>query len=151
MAMLAAIRPDSWNLALLVHVLGAMVLVGGTLTGASALAFAGDDARLTRIGYFSLLAVALPGWIKMLVGAEWIYRREGLADEPIDSGWVLIGFLVAEVGGFVLLASLVLGGIGVHRLGQDKGARLLKATMVLCFVLLASYVVAVWAMAAKPG
>ena len=149
--MLAAIRPDSWNLPLLVHLLGAMVLVGGTLTGASALAFARDDARLTRIGYFSLLAVALPGWVTMFVGAEWIYRREGLVDEPIDSAWILIGFLVAEVGGFLLLAALVLGGIGVHRLRQDKGARPLKAAMVLCFVLLASYVVAVWAMAAKPG
>ena len=33
---LAAIRPDSWNFPLFVHVLGAMILVGGLLTGASA-------------------------------------------------------------------------------------------------------------------
>ena len=151
MAVLAAIRPDSWNLPLLVHVLGAMVLVGGALAGVSALAFARGDARLLRLGYFSLLSVALPGWVTMLVGAEWIYRREGLADEPIDSAWVLIGFVVAEVGGMLLLASLVLGGMGVYRLRQGKGARLLKATMALSFVLLVSYVVAVWAMTAKPG
>ena len=29
--MLASIRPDSWNLPLFVHVLGAMILVGGLL------------------------------------------------------------------------------------------------------------------------
>jgi hypothetical protein len=59
--------------------------------------------------------------------------------------------VVAEVGGMLLLASLVLGGMGVYRLRQGKGARLLKATMALSFVLLVSYVVAVWAMTAKPG
>ena len=32
MSVLAAIRPDSWNFPLLLHVLGAMILVGGTLT-----------------------------------------------------------------------------------------------------------------------
>jgi hypothetical protein len=41
MSALAVIRPDSWNFPLFLHVLGAMILVGATLTAGSALAFAG--------------------------------------------------------------------------------------------------------------
>ena len=41
--------------------LGAMILVGGLLTGASRLAFARGERELLRLGYWSLLAVALPG------------------------------------------------------------------------------------------
>ena len=37
MTTLAAIRPDEWNLPLFVHVLGAIVLVGGVMAGAGAL------------------------------------------------------------------------------------------------------------------
>jgi hypothetical protein len=38
----------------------------------------------------------------------------------------------------------------VYRLRQGKGAGLLRVTLVLALVLLAAYVVAVWAMAGKP-
>ena len=40
MTVLAFVRPDSWNFPLFVHVLGAMILVGGLLAGAACLAFA---------------------------------------------------------------------------------------------------------------
>jgi hypothetical protein len=147
---IAAIRPDSWNLPLLVHLLGAMILVGGTFAAVTVLALARGEPKLLRLGYRSLLAVALPGWLAMFAGAEWSYREEGLADEPIDSAWILIGFLVAEIGGVLLLASLVLGGIGVRRLAGGGGALLMRATLVISLLLLAAYIVAVWAMAAKP-
>lgn len=147
---LAAIRPDSWNFPLLLHVLGAMVLVGGTLTGASALAFARGDARMLRLGYWSLLAVALPGYVLMRVGGQWIYSKEGLDDAPIDFAWATIGFIVADAGALLLIIALIVGGIGVRRLRSGRGFGLLKATMVISLVLLAAYVVAVWAMAAKP-
>ena len=49
------------------------------------------------------------------------------------------------------MIALIIGGIGVRRLEAGKGAGLLKATLVLSVVLLAAYVVAVWAMAGKPG
>ena len=150
MNMLAAIRPDSWNLPLLLHVGGAMILVGGALTGASALAFARGDARILRLGYYSLVAVALPGYVLMFVGAEWIYSKEGLADAPIDSAWTAIGFGVAEVGGLLFLISLIVGGIGVRRLGSGRGTGLLKVTMAISLILLAAYIVAIWAMSAKP-
>ena len=148
--MLAAIRPDSWNFPLLLHVGGAMILVGGALTGASALAFARGDARILRLGYYSLLAVALPGYVLMFAAATWIYSREGLSGSGIDSAWVAIGFVVAEAGGLLFVISLILGGIGVRRLPSGRGTGLLKATMGISLVLLVAYVVAIWAMSAKP-
>ena len=148
--LLAAIRPDDWNVPLLLHVLGAMILVGATLTSASALAFARGDARILRLGYWSLLIVGLPSYVLMWGGGHWIYSKEGLDDSPIDSAWTTIGFVVAEGGAVVFIASLIVGGIGVRRLDSGRGAGLLKVTMVLSLVLLAAYVVAVWAMAGKP-
>jgi hypothetical protein len=62
-----------------------------------------------------------------------------------------MGFLLADLGGLVLLVSLIVGGVGVYRLRQGKGAGLLKVTLVLSLALLAAYVVAVWAMAGKPS
>ena len=41
--LLAVSRPTEWNFPLFVHVLGAMILVGGLLTGVSLLAFARGD------------------------------------------------------------------------------------------------------------
>ena len=151
MTVLAAIRPDSWDFPLFLHVLGAMILVGGLLTGVSSLAFARGDVRFLRLGYWSLLAVSLPGWILMRIGAEWVASREGWTKKGVPSPtWLDIGFLLADAGGLILLISLVVGGFGVRRLRQGKGAGLLKATLVLSLILLAAYVVAVWAMAGKP-
>ena len=153
MSVIASIRPDSWNFPLFLHVLGATILVGGVLTGGSMLAFAKGDAKLLRLGYWSLLAVSLPGYVLMRIGAQWIASKEGLDDLPDDQvpDWLGIGYLVADAGAAVLLIALVVGGIGVYRLREGKGAGLLKVTMVLSFVLLAAYVVAVWAMAGKPN
>jgi hypothetical protein len=154
MSVLAAIRPDSWNFPLLLHVFGAMILVGGLLAGTSALIFARGDVRYLRLGYWSLLAVSLPGWLLMRIGAEWIFRKEGWDDLPetVDEpDWITIGGVIADIGGVFLLGSLVVGGVGVYRLREGKGAGLLKVTLALSLVLLVGYVVAVWAMAGKPA
>jgi hypothetical protein len=153
MSVLAANRPDSWDFPLLVHITGAMILVGGLVAGASALAFARGDARILRLGYWSLLGVALPGWLVMRVGAEWIYSREGWDKVPsnLDPTWLSTGFIVADTGGLVLIVSLVVGGFGIRRLRHGGGSGLLRATLLLAVVLLAAYVVAVWAMAGKPA
>ena len=152
MTVLALIRPDSWNFPLFLHVLGAMILVGGLVAGASALAFARGEARLLRLGYWSLLAVSLPGWVLMRIGAQWIYSKEGWDDVPdkFRPGWLDIGVIIGDLGGLILLVSLLAGGVGVYRLREGKGSGLLKVTLVLSLVLLAAYVVAVWAMAGKP-
>jgi hypothetical protein len=151
MTVLAVIRPDSWNFPLFLHVLGAMILVGGLLTGASSLVFARGDVRFLRLGYWSLLAVSLPGWILMRAGGEWIASKEGWTKSGVNSPtWLDIGVLLADLGGLILLISLIVGGVGVYRLRKGKGSGLLKATLVLSIILLAAYVVAVWAMAGKP-
>jgi len=150
-SVLASVRPDSWNFPLFLHVFGAMILVSGTLTATSALAFARGDARMLRLGYWSLLLVALPGYVLMRIGAQWIYSKEGLDDAPIEEAWTGIGFAVADGGALLLLIALIVGGIGVRRLRDNKGTGLLKATMVISVLLLAAYVVAIWAMTAKPS
>ena len=152
MSLIAAVRPDSWNFPLFVHIVGATVMVGGLLTCGSALAFAKGDAKLLRLGYWSLLAVSLPGYVIMRIGAEWIYAKENWDDVPDEliPAWLEIGYIIADAGALVLLIALVVGGIGVYRMREGKGAGLLKVTMVLAFILLAAYVVAAWAMAGKP-
>jgi hypothetical protein len=149
---LAAVRPDSWNFPLFVHVLGAMILVGGLLTGASTLAFARGDVRSLRLGYWTLLLVAFPGYIVMRVGAQWIYSKEGWDDLPDDAipAWINIGYIVADAGALLTVIALILGGIGVRRLRDGKGSGLLKAAMVIAWLVLAAAVVAVWAMSGKP-
>jgi hypothetical protein len=152
MTIVATVRPDSWDFPLFLHVLGAMILVGGLLAGASSLALARGDVRFLRLGYRSLLAVALPGWLLMRIGAEWIASREGWTHEGVPTPtWLNIGFILADAGGLILLVSLVVGGIGVRRLRAGQGATLLRTTLVLSVVLLGAYVVAVWAMAGKPS
>ena len=145
-----AIRPDDWNLPLFVHILGAMVLVAGLLTCALAIVPARGDPRLLRTGWFSLLALGLPGWILMRVGAEWIYDKEGWTGDG-DPAWIGIGYIVADLGGVLLLAALITGGIGLRRLDRGGGGGLLRATSILSVVALAAYLVAVWAMGGKPS
>ena len=152
-SILAAARPDSVNFPLFVHVLGAMILVGGLVTATSALACAkGDTARL-RLGYWSLLAVALPGYVIMRIGAQWIYTKEHWDDVPdkLVPTWLDIGFIVADAGALLMIIALIVGGIGMRRLREGKGQGLLKATLVISVVILAAALVAVWAMAGKPN
>jgi hypothetical protein len=149
---LALSRPTDWNFPLFLHVLGAMVLVGATLTGASALAYARGEARFLRLGYWTLLLVGLPAAIVMRIGAQWIEDKEGWNDLPDDAvpTWIDIGYIVADGGSVLFLIALVVGGVGVYRLRDGKGAGLLKVTLVLSLILLAAYLVAVWAMSGKP-
>jgi hypothetical protein len=148
--LLAAVRPDEQNFPLFVHVLGATILVGGLLTAVSALAFARGEVKFLRLGYGTLVAVALPGLVLMRIGAQWIYTEQGWDDVEDEPAWIAIGGVTADIGGVIFLLSLVAGGVGLRRLDQGKGAGLLKATMWISLVLLAAYVVAVWAMSGKP-
>jgi hypothetical protein len=149
---LAVIRPDSWNWALLVHVAGAMVLVGGLLTAGGAAAFMRRDGTgtLARFSYLTLALVAFPGFIVMRGGAQWIYDKEGFAGDN-DPTWIEIGWGTSDAGGLLLIIALVLGGIGLRRSRRGGGDGLLRASGIIAFVLLAVYVIAVWAMAGKPA
>ena len=152
-SILAATRPDSVNFPLFVHVLGAMILVGGLVTATSALAFAkGDTARL-RLGYWTLLAVALPGYVIMRIGAEWIFMKEHWDDVPdrLIPTWISIGYIVADAGAILMIIALIVGGIGMRQLREGKGQGLLKATLIIALLILAAAVVAIWAMSGKPN
>ena len=151
--MLAAIRPDDWNFPLLLHVLGAMLLVGGLTTAVIAfwLGWRRDATTLSRLGFWSLLAVAFPAWWLMRLAAQWIYDQEGFSGN-IDPDWIEIGFITAEGGGLLLLISIILTGIGVRRMRRGEGGPsiLVRIGAVLVTILLVAYLVAVWAMTAKP-
>ena len=151
---LAAIRPGEQDFALLLHLVGATVVFGALLASSTSLLLARGDARLLRLGYFSLLVVGLPGLILMRLAGEWLYQLQHWDDVSERFGepsWLGIGFVVADWGGLLFLLSLVLGGVGVHRLNRGNGGvGLLRATMVISLVLVLAYVVAVWAMTGKP-
>jgi len=153
--MLATVRPHSWDLALFVHVIGAMILMGGLVTaaGAGIVGWRDRAGGLRRLSALTLFAVALPGWLIMRVGAEWVYSKEGWDKVPdkLQPTWLGIGYITADAGGVILLIALVLGGIGVRRARGGGGAALLRASTVLAALLIAVYVVTVWAMGGKPS
>jgi hypothetical protein len=97
--------------------------------------------------------VAFQAGSSCAIGAQWIYSEQGWDDLPATrrAGWLTESAATADLGGLILLVSLVVGGVGVYRLRADKGSGLLRATMILSLILLAAYVVAAWAMAGKPN
>jgi uncharacterized membrane protein len=153
--MIAAGRPF---LPLFLHVLGAMVLVGALVTVVAFQLLAwrrrSETVEMTafdRAAFWALLTVALPGWIVMRVGAQWIYSKEGWSGED-DPDWLGIGYTVADIGLPVLLISIILAGIGVRRLKGGRPTNLLgRIATPLATLLLVAYLVAVWAMTAKPS
>jgi phosphoglycerol transferase MdoB-like AlkP superfamily enzyme len=150
--MLAAIRPDDWNFPLLVHVLGATLLVGGLVAAVTALllGWRRDSSFYSRFGFRVLLFVALPAWFLMRIGAEWIYSKEGFTGED-EPGWLGIGYITADLGGILLLLSIILTGLGVRQLRGDRETSVLvRSGSVLATVALLAYIVAVWAMSGKP-
>ena len=157
MSVLAAVRPDETSLALFVHVLGAMVLVGGAFTALVALLLSWrsggrDVATLARLAFRALLFAALPGWIAMRAGAEWVYSKEGWSGVPDEPSWLGFGYVIADGGGVILLITLIVAGIGARRLARADGGRstLMRVATVLSALLLVDYLVAVWAMSGKP-
>jgi uncharacterized membrane protein len=154
---LAATRPTAWDFPLFLHVLGAMVLVGGLTVAVAFQLLAwrkrdpADVAAFSRAGFRALLAVALPGFIVMRVGAQWIYSKEGWSD--INPAWLGIGFFTADLGGILLLLTIILAGLGARRVGRTGGTASLLSRIAtpLATILLIAYVVAVWAMTTKPN
>jgi hypothetical protein len=148
--MLAAIRPDSWNLPLFVHVLGAMILFGSTATVAIA-GFAARNRRehaelLARVALKTFLFAILPSWIAMRVGAGWIEGKEfSNGDEP---SWLGVGFAVSEGGAILLIALGILGWVSVRRHGMGRAA---AAVPILAGIYVVALGIAWWAMSAKPG
>ena len=150
--MLAAIRPDSWNFPLLLHVLGAMLLVGTLVLATSALilAWRNGTATMVRLGYRSLLLGVLPSLIVMRVGAGLIASKEHLDNS--NATWIGIGFTTADGGTVLLIVAIVLAALATRRTARAEGSsKLGRASAVLASLLLVAYLVTVWAMAAKPS
>jgi hypothetical protein len=156
MNVVAAIRTGHVGLPLFFHVLGAMLLVGTLLAVASAILVGwrreddGEAAALTRYGLWTVFYGVLPAYVVMRVGAEWTHSAENLRDD-FSPAWLDIGFVVADVGALVVLVALVLSALGLRSLRRGGGTRLARAVGVLSVLMLAAYLVAVWAMAGKPG
>ena len=145
---LADIRADDVNVALLVHVLGAMILVGAVVTAVVALLVAPATAapdRMRSVGFRSLLFGAIPAWFAMAIGAQWIYSK-GWDDLPEDPAWIGIGFMTRELGGLLLLIATICAGIA----SRKNKSGLAKASAMIAALALIGWVVAIWAMGAKP-
>jgi len=149
----AAIRPDSWNFPLLLHVLGATVLVGVLAASAVLLVVslrADDQVAAVRFAFRTILIGAIPAYLAMRVGAEWIADKENLTDS--EAAWIGIGYGVSDAGLLLLIITTVLAGLASRRarLGGQP-TRLVRWTYGLTLLLIAAYAVALWAMATKPA
>lgn len=155
MTTLASIRADDVNFPLFLHVLGAMLLVGMLFAVATAILLGwrrgGDDAlALTRFGLWTLLLGVLPAYILMRVGAQWTESAEDLPEVVEDATWLGIGYITADIGALLILISIILSAVGLRRLRKGSGLAPGRAVGVISLLLLAAYVVAVWAMSGKP-
>ncbi len=152
--LIAAIRPDSVNVPLLLHVLGAMLLVGTLIAVALATVLgwrSQDNAQgLARFSLKMLLLGVLPAYILMRIGAEWTASEENYPEPEPD--WLGVGYITADAGALLILISLILGAFGLRKLrdGSSGGVRFARIVGVICIVLLAAYLVAIWAMTTKP-
>ena len=143
--MLAILRPDSWNLPLFLHVLGAMVV-----TGATAAAFIGAVASrrwpwLRLVVARTLLLATFPAWILMRLGGAWEDSRSSIGD---GSGWLGTGYLVADAGFVLLIVATILGAVAVRRPARNWP---IGAVAVITGVYFVALIVAMVAMTGKPG
>jgi hypothetical protein len=153
--MLAVVRPDSLNFPLLLHLLGAMVLVGAATLGVVSLVLAwrsSSEATL-RLGLRALAWAGLPAWALMYGGAIWIENKEGFDESGVTSpSWIDIGHITAEGGLLLLLIATLLANLALRRArrGAD-GSALERFAGGLVTIVLIGYVVAIWAMTTKPS
>jgi hypothetical protein len=143
--MVALVRPDSWNLPLFLHVLGAAVLVGAVAATAIAAGKSGGSLVLRRVALGTIVALVIPAWILMRVAGEWTNSRE---DIPGDPGWLGTGYIVGDAGVIVLLLSVVFGWLSVRKPDRGWPTRTVTA---LAVIYLAALLVATFAMSGKPG
>jgi hypothetical protein len=100
---------------------------------------------MRRVAFRTLLFVAVPAYIVMRTGGEWLYTKE-FGDSDDDPAWVGIGYITADVGALLLLLALVASGIASARSKSGLG----RAAGLLTALALVGWIVAVWAMGAKP-
>jgi uncharacterized membrane protein YkgB len=149
------IRPDSWNFPLFLHVAGAMLVTASLVVAVAALglawrAEAEERAAITRFGFRTLLIAGIPSYFLMHGAAEWIVSRENIPSDN-EPGWVGLGYGMADIGGILMLLATILAWLGARRLRSGGGAGLAKSATVLATLVVAMFVVAIWAMTTKPS
>jgi hypothetical protein len=154
MSVLAAIHADDLNLPLFLHVLGAMVLVGSLLLAVTVLAgaWSNGSATLTRVGYKTLLIAVLPSWLLSRVFAEILAAKDAYEANEEDA-WIAIGYGTSEFGLLLIIAATIAAGVGSRRALAEGGpvGTSRRVAAVLVAILIVLYVIALWAMAAKPA
>ncbi len=147
-------RPDSWNFPLLLHVTGAMLLVGATLLVTSTLlsAWRSGDAALVRSGFRQMLFAVIPSFLLMRAAAEWIYSKEGWDNVDPTPSWLGTGFGVSDFSLLFIIVATVAAGLAVRRLNRGASGPAVAARIAAGCVslMLVAYLVAVWAMTTKP-
>jgi hypothetical protein len=151
---LAVVRPDSWNFPLVLHLLGAMVLVGAVTLGVLSLVFAwrGRSETWIRLGFRALAWAGLPAWLLMYGGAIWTESKEGFDKSGVKTpSWIDIGHITAEGGLLLLLIGTLLANLALRRARRGAGGSGLERWAGgLVTVVLVGYLVAIWAMTTKP-
>jgi hypothetical protein len=146
-------RPDDLNLLLFIHILSAMMLVGSLVLTGTVLAGVWRDgsAERTRFAFRALLIAVIPSWLLTRVFAQI------LADKPDykpfeDSTWIGIGYMTTEFGLLLLIGATVAAGVGSKRALREGGpvGTSGKVAGALVWILTVLYVIAIWAMTAKP-
>ena len=84
--------------------------------------------------------------------AQWIADKEGFADLEEPPAWIDIGFITSEPTLLLLIAATVCAGIAARRAREGSRAfgGLNTTALVLVFISLLAYVLAIWAMSTKP-
>ena len=147
-------RPDDLNLLLFVHILGAMLLVGSLLLTGAVLAGVWRDgsAERTRFAFRTLLIAVIPSWLVTRVFAQ-ITLDDAVYDKiEDDAAWVGIGFMTTELGLLLIIGATVASGLAVRRAAREGGTvgTGARVATVLVAILIIFYLVAIWAMTAKP-
>jgi len=143
-----AIRPDSWNLVLFFHVLGAIALVGAVATVIVLAATARrrpERELLSRAAFRVTLLLVVPSWLVMRIFGEWTRSREGYGDDAPP--WLGIGYLVGDLGLLVILLTAGFAFWWSRRRGEGW-QRL--AVLGFAGIYLAALAVAWFVMAGKP-
>ena len=146
--MIGAVRPDSWNLPLFFHVLGAMTLVGAVATVIVLAATAGrrpERPLLASATFRVTLLLVVPAWLVMRLAGQWIASKEGLDD--LDLTWIEIGYWVGDGGLLVILLTTGFAFWWSRRRGEGWQRGVVVA---LAGIYLAALAVAWFVMAGKP-
>jgi NADH:ubiquinone oxidoreductase subunit 6 (subunit J) len=139
--MVALVRPDSWNLPLFLHVLGATVLVGAI--GATVL-IAVRAPAWRRLLVRTIGFLVLPAWVLMRFAGQWVDSRENV---PGDPAWLGVGFIVGDAGLVLLVVMALIAWWGLRRPERRWPVR---AVAVISGLYLIALFVAMWAMTTKP-